>query len=497
MRRICILLVVWVACGLSFHARETKSTEASKHARSKTSSSNTLPLSTSSAKARELFQHAMVDYENLHLERATIGWQAAAKEDPNFALAHAWVAFNSRDPQEVIAARQRAKALAEKVTPGERLMIQWIANVQEGNFIPGIAAMNDMLAMYPKDKRLLYLAGNWLMAENVNAPAETMLEKALAIDKNYPAALNDIAYVYARNRQFDKAFKAMDRYVAVLPNEPNPHDSYGELLRMAGNFEGALHHYRMALKIDPDFVTSQLGLGDTYALMGNQQQARIEYDKAIQKAPSPADRLDYTMQKALTLVREDQLAEADKAFADVAEKAHTDDLPLEEAQAHRRMAEYQGDDLVALKHLETAESVLQQGKSISESDREEEKSRILRHRVIRANHSGNQELAATTLHELEKMANVDSRNAVIQSSYHAAAGAVLMSQQKYAEAIPQLEEDEDDPFSMQLLSQAYSQTEANEKMHLLEAKLRGTNVPTLEQALVVPAARSKRPVHLR
>jgi len=33
-----------------------------------------------------------------------------------------------------------------------------------------------------------------------------------------------------------------------------------------------------------------------------------------------------------------------------------------------------------------------------------------------------------------------------------------------------------------------------DKLHELEARLRGTNVPTMEQALVVPAARAKRPV---
>ena len=92
------------------------------------------------------------------------------------------------------------------------------------------------------------------------------------------------------------------------------------------------------------------------------------------------------------------------------------------------------------------------------------------------------------------MAN-SSRNAVIQSSHHGAAGAVLMAQQKYAEAIPHLEEDPDDPFSMELLSHAYSQTDAKAKMHLVEAKLHGTNVPTLEQALVVMASKSKPPAN--
>ena len=37
------------------------------------------------------------------------------------------------------------------------------------------------------------------------------------------------------------------------------------------------------------------------------------------------------------------------------------------------------------------------------------------------------------------------------------------------------------------------ETEQTEKLHAIEARLRGTNVPTLEQALVVPAARLKRP----
>ena len=93
------------------------------------------------------------------------------------------------------------------------------------------------------------------MVEDGNEQAQQIMEKALAIDKNFPAALNDLAYVDARNRQFAKAFADMDRYVALLPKEPNPQDSYGELLRMAGNFEGSLVHYRAALKIDPDFVT--------------------------------------------------------------------------------------------------------------------------------------------------------------------------------------------------------------------------------------------------
>jgi tetratricopeptide (TPR) repeat protein len=455
-------------------------------------SSTYLPITTSSSKARELYVKGMADYENLYLERCNDEWRAAVKEDPNLAVAWAWIAFNSGNPQEVSAARAKAKQLAPKLNPGEQLMVAWVVKVQEGDYIGGITAMNDMLEMYPHDKHLLYLAGNWLMGEDGNDQAQRMMEKALALDKNFPAALNDLAYVYARNRHFDKALAAMDRYVALLPKEPNPQDSYGELLRMAGNFEGSLTHYRAALKIDQDFVTSQLGLGDTYALMGKQEQARVEYDKAIRFAHNEADRLTYGMQKSMTYVRDGNYAEADRGFLEIAENAHAKEQDLQEAQAYRHMAEYQADDSVALRSLKLAEDALHHLATISPSDRDEELSRILRFRTVRAARAGNQPLADESLHQLEALAN-GSRNRVIQSSYQGAAGSLLMDQKKYEDAIAHLEEDQDNPFTMELLVQAYYQTEKVDKLHEAEARLRGTNVPTMEQALVVPAARLKRP----
>ena len=453
----------------------------------------TMPITTSSAKARELYVKGMEDYENLYLERCNDDWRAAVKEDPNLAVAWAWIAFNSTNPDEVSTARDKAKAIAPKLTPGEQLMIAWVSKVQEGDYIGGITAMNDMLEMYPHDKHLLYLAGNWLMGENGTDQAERFMQKALAIDKNFPAALNDLAYVEARNRQFDKAFAAMDRYVVLLPNEPNPQDSYGELKRMAGDFDSSLAHYRAALKIDPDFVTSQLGLGDTYALMGNQEQARIEYDKAIRFAHNEADRLTYSMQKAMTYVRDGNYAEADKEYNEIAETAHAKAQGLQEAQAYRHRAEYQTDDNVSLKDLKLAEEALHHQATISPSDRDEEMSRILRNRAVRAARSGNHGLAEKSIQELEAMAN-GSHNRVIQSSYEGATGTLLMDQQKYDDAIAHLEEDQDNPFTLELLVQAYYQTSQSDKLHETEEKLRGTNVPTMEQALVVPAARTKRPL---
>jgi tetratricopeptide (TPR) repeat protein len=484
-RSFCAVLIlalgVCLAAPIYAHAHHVKQAAAPS-----------MPVTTSSAQARALYEKGMQDYENLYLERCNDDWRAAVKADPNLAVAWAWIAFNSSNPEEVSSARAKTKALVPKLTPGEQLMVGWIIKVQEGDFIGGISAMNDLLEMFPRDKHLLYLAGNWLMGENGDEQALRIMEKALAIDKKYPAALNDLAYLYARNREFAKAFAAMDSYVALLPKEPNPQDSYGELLRMAGNFEGSLQHYRAALTIDPDFVTSQVGLGDTYALMGNQEQARVEYDKAINYAHNEADRLAYSMQKAMTWVRDGKFAEADRLFQEIAQTAHAKEQDLQEAQAYRHLAEYQTDANASLKYLESAEESLGHRSTISKGDKDEELSRILRNRTVRAAHAGNPALADKFLKQLETMA-AGSRNRVIQSSYNGASGTLLMDQKKFDEAITYLEEDRDNPFTMELLVQAYYQTNQPEKLSQAEAWLRGTNVPTMEQALVVPAARLRRP----
>jgi hypothetical protein len=194
----------------------------------------------------------------------------------------------------------------------------------------------------------------------------------------------------------------------------------------------------------------------------------------------------------MTWVRDGKFADADKLFQEIAETGHAKEQDLQEAQAYRHLAEYQADDNVALKYLESAEDALGHRSTISKSDKDEELSRILRNRAVRAAHAGNPALADKSLKQLEAMA-AGSRNRVIQRSYNGAAGTLLIDQKKFDEAITFLEEDQDNPFTMELLVQAYYQTNQSEKLHEVEVRLRGTNVPTMEQALVVPAARLRRP----
>jgi tetratricopeptide (TPR) repeat protein len=114
----------------------------------------------------------------------------------------------------------------------------------------------------------------------------------------------------------------MRKYTKLLPNESNPQDSFAEISRMAGKFEDALVHYRASLKLDPKFTMSQMGVGDTYALMGDEPRARAEYAIAIQKAPTKIEATLWNLQSSITFVREGNISSADEAFQAVARQAH-------------------------------------------------------------------------------------------------------------------------------------------------------------------------------
>jgi tetratricopeptide (TPR) repeat protein len=280
----------------------------------------------------------------------------------------------------------------------------------------------------------------------------------------------------------------MDRYVALVPDEPNPHDSYGEILRMDGKFDAALEQYRISVRMDPTFG-SELGIADTLALMGKEQPAREEYERAIVFAGSQGDKVQYELQSALTWIREGNHKQAERALGDVAKHAHTAGLARLESEAHRVLAMYEPDSKSAVRELQAAEYALQEPHEISVTDRNEEQARILR---VQATRLAEAEIdaSATAVSQLEAMAG-KSRSQVIQLSYHGAVGATLVAQGKFADAIPHLREDSTDPLSMRLLWRAYNSTGAAAGAQAVAAKLAALNVPTVEQALVVPQFRAR------
>ncbi|HET9181388.1 MAG TPA: tetratricopeptide repeat protein [Candidatus Angelobacter sp.] len=447
-----------------------------------------LEITTKSPEARAFFVSGLEKWQTLYSEQGLENWRKAVKADPNFALAHIFLADFSNDPAEQVRERERALATKQFAGPEEQLIIDWISDASEAHWIPAIQAMNEALEQYGNHKQLFWMAGMWLTGQQQWGRAGKFYEHAIHLDPNFADAWNSVAYCYARTRQFDKAFAAMKRYTELLPNESNPQDSFAEISRMAGRFDDALEHYHASLKIDPSFIMSQIGVGDTYALMGDETRARKEYEVAMPKAPNKILSAQWSLQMAITWVREGDYAGADKAFRALAAEAHRDELGNIEAEAYRSMALYQKNHKAAMQLLKQAESVVQKTSNVPTLLLQQELASILRTRIERAVDDNDLSVANKDLKRLAELSS-SSSDGQIEMFYEGAAGTMAFARGHYQDAVAHLKGEDRNPYSLQRLYQAYEKLGDKEHAARVAEELAGFNEPVIDQAMVVPQFR--------
>ena len=452
------------------------------------SKSTAFPLTTKSTDAHRIVEDALTLYiDHVAQPEAIASLRKAIAADPSFAMAHELLAQISLDSAEQVQEQKKAFATRGHASPVECTVIQWYQDAAEHKMIPAITSMNEVVRQYPQDKLVVWMASWWLMTQ-------TQYERALAIYENSgitnsPGLLNNMAYNYAYLRQYDKAIDLMAKYAASLPGDPNPEDSYAEILRLAGRFDQSIEHYRAALAMDPKFYSSQFGLADTYSLMGKQSRARKEYEIAFQNFPlEEMQQVMWKTREATTYVREGNSKGADRAFQSLADKAHQRDISQVEADTYRQMAIYQPDAKRALVLLDKADAALQEHKNAMQSAIQQEAAQILRARVELAVRIGDKKAADASVERLDQMAQT-SNDRLIESAYHGAAAAVFYSEGNYDRAIEHLEEDSDNPLSVELLTDAYQKSGDLASARRTAASLAERNDPTVEQALVVPSFR--------
>src|SRR6266478_3120774 len=200
-----------------------------------------IPISTHSDEARKFIELAIDKYENDLLDDAVVHAKHATESDPQSALAYGFLSFAARRGTPNAAALARAKGLLPRATPDEQLLVRWMTSIQDGDLLPAIMTMNDLIKRYPKDKHVLYLTSEWLYFQQDNDRAQQMMETTLQIDPNFPPALNILGHAYLETGNPDpaKAIAALKRYVELEPGQPNPEYSLGEVLRYIGEDQGS------------------------------------------------------------------------------------------------------------------------------------------------------------------------------------------------------------------------------------------------------------------
>jgi tetratricopeptide (TPR) repeat protein len=445
-----------------------------------------LPLATRSEDARKLVETAIDQYENVLLENSAASAGQAAEKDPHFALAYAVWSFAARRTQPAPDALQRAKALAPRATPDERLLVDWMLDVQQGSMLPAIRGMNDLLSRFPNDKHILYLTGEWLYFQQDYDRSRKLMEKALQIDPDFAPALNMLGYasIEAGDPDPSKAIAYLKRYAAVRPNEPNPEDSLGEVLRFAGDDRGSLEHYAAALKIDPKFITSQIGLGDTAALMGDFARARAEYDRALPIINTSRDRLHAQFQRTLVYFWEGQPEQGRKALEIVYEQARRQKDPYGLYEIGLGRALLTPEPAAQLAQLRALEVSLERTvNGMTESDRNAALASILCAHARVAAFSDHPQSAQEPVAMLERLAK-QSRDLIVEDNYEAAHGYQLFAKGDFANASEGLAGDPHSPLAVRQLALAQERVGNNAGAEAALRRLKYLRTATVEWYLV-------------
>ena len=233
-----------------------------------------VPITTSSDQARQAYRDGRDLLERLRATDAGAYFAKAAQLDPAFALAYYGLANTAPTPADFFAALRKAVALAGKTSEGEAHMI--LALEAQTNGKPAVAQEN-LLALvkaYPEDERAHTLLGNYYFGRQEYEAAITEYRRATAINPKFSQPYNQLGYALRSLERYDEAEQAFKTYVELIPGDPNPYDSYAELLMKRGRFAESIEQYRKALAQNANFASSYIGIANDQIFLGKPQEAR-------------------------------------------------------------------------------------------------------------------------------------------------------------------------------------------------------------------------------
>ncbi|HVN33018.1 MAG TPA: tetratricopeptide repeat protein, partial [Thermoanaerobaculaceae bacterium] len=109
--------------------------------------------------------------------------------------------------------------------------------------------------------------------------AAAELRRATEINPKFSQPYNQLGYALRFMEDYVGAEKAFTTYIQLIPKEPNPYDSYAELLMKMGRFRESIAQYEKALSLNPNFANSYIGIGNDYIFLGEPIQARNSFTK--------------------------------------------------------------------------------------------------------------------------------------------------------------------------------------------------------------------------
>jgi tetratricopeptide (TPR) repeat protein len=270
----------------------------------------TVPITTSSPEARALYLEGRDLVERLKGTEAHLRTDQAVKKDPQFALAWLQWAQTAGTAKEFFAGLDKALATASHATEAEQKFIRAADAATNSRPEHQDALLAELAKQFPSDPRIHNQIGLVAFGRQDWDAAIRELSRAVELDPKFTLPYNQLGYAYRFQGKLAEAEKTFQKYAELLPDDPNPHDSYAELLMRMGRFDESIARYRKALQVDPFFLSAYVGIANDQIFLGKGDDARATLKQMLGKARTDGERRNAWFWTAQTYMHEERWADA-------------------------------------------------------------------------------------------------------------------------------------------------------------------------------------------
>ncbi|HET6221310.1 MAG TPA: sulfotransferase, partial [Dongiaceae bacterium] len=147
------------------------------------------------------------------------------------------------------------------------------------------AAYRRALDEHPEQPDALNLLGALLVRTSGPREGIRHIRRAVELRPDDATFRSNLCSVFMQTGRLDEALKEIEAARIVAPESRDVAMNYAHLLRQLGRGAEAAEQYQRLLAADADYLPALVGLGKTYAELGDREQAAATFRQAIARRP--------------------------------------------------------------------------------------------------------------------------------------------------------------------------------------------------------------------
>lgn len=265
----------------------------------------TLPITTSSFKAREYFRHARHRQWNFDIDGAIRLYRKALKLDPEFVRAH--LQLSILDVPKANWHRVRAGANLYLLPKSERQFVKLLLENR-----PRTNLLLDLSANYPNDAEVLLHLGRSL---NHGGRFPAARDAHLAAVKKYPVsalAWQNLGNQYLALKDHYRAYIAFEKERSLVPDRAQAYLALGGFYLKTWKYDKAMRMAENAIRIDPGRWQGYVLMANALTLSGDSQAAQKILVARLDAESDPLRNFEYQIALVDSLIDDGNFPDAIK-----------------------------------------------------------------------------------------------------------------------------------------------------------------------------------------